>query len=113
MDLRLGQHRLGIKADRRVGTTVTGNVGNPGNPQCQMHLFQFLRHLFQTGSVTTLPQNRTRSFFATFSPHHGPQKVDWLAKTLPTFGLLNSQARDWTITVSDTCLTESFKASFS
>ena len=58
---RLGLHRLGITADRRVGTTATGNVDNL---QYLMQLFQFLRHLFQTGSVTTLPQCRIRSSFA-------------------------------------------------
>ena len=62
--LRLGQHRLGIRADRRVGTTVTGNVRNL---QCPIQLFQFPRHLFQTGSVTTLPRYRTKSSFATFN----------------------------------------------
>ena len=33
------------------------------------------------GTVTTPIQYRTRSFVATFSPHHGPPKVDLLAKT--------------------------------
>ena len=48
--LLLGLHRLGIKA-RRVGTTATSNVDNL---QCLIQVFQSLRHLFQTGSVTTL-----------------------------------------------------------
>ena len=96
--LLLGLPRLGIKADRRVGTAVTGNVDNL---QCLMQLFQFLCHLFQTGSVATPPQCRTRSFFATSSLHHGPPRVAFLARTLQTFGLQNSQERVSMIIVSN------------
>ena len=108
--LQHGLHRLGIRVVRRVGTTATGNEGSR---QCPNQMFQFLQQLFQTGSVTTPTQFRTRSFFATFSQPHGPPRVGWPGKMLQVSGSQTLREKVLMTTVSDAYPTENFKASFS
>ena len=91
--LRHEEVRLGTRTTRRVGTTVTGN-SEPAirleprhlrNRRCRVEMFQSRRRSLRTANVTIAIPCRTRSFFGISNRHPGPQKVDWLEKTLLTF----------------------------